>query len=352
MKAILQVADTGPVESLIYMFNAIGIECLIPSENLLSVFRRLDLSTIISRKTLEESWGYSPVNMPYKSAELANLYDPDTILVDVKGHVNYKTLVRAFPKLTNRILWYRINGGEPERVAVNGDEINPPCPVITPNQWYTTLPNQERTYTFWPKLIPNRHSIPSNAIIKKVESEISASRYKPYLPPMTLVHNLQGWGFAPLVPHLLPLGIKLYGIHNKDGVIANSEATHRLSKSIAMVHLKSSDAPGYALYEAIQNKCPLIVSRRLIWRNKMEELLIPHITCLVFDRETHEALTPNDITSCTEDITHNIQSLTNTLTREEITNEAKNIFDQLQWSAKRESDVSSLRDFIGRNFPS
>lgn len=347
MRVIIQAADTGPVESLMYMFNSLGIECLLPSERLLGIFRSMKLSTIISRTTLEESWGYSPVQLPFRIAEESDLNRMDTILVDVKGHVNYKSLVKRYPKLANRILWYRINGGEPENVPGKGEELNPPCPIITPNQWYESF-SKTRAYVFWPKLVNSNNHLTHRDT--QIESEILASKYAPYLPPISLVHNIEGWGFAKLIPDLESTGLKLYGVRSRDGVISNIEARQRLKRSVAMIHLKSSDAPGYAIYEAIDNGCPIIVSRRLIWRNKMQKLLIPQITCLVFDRETHEELTPKDIESCTKEIKQGLSSLMSPITREILTKEASKVFNNIQWSSSDPENVRSLQEFLRFNF--
>ena len=117
-----------------------------------------------------------------------------------------------------------------------------------------------------------------------------------------------------------------------------------------MVHLKSSDAPGYALYEGLAAKCPLIVSRRLIWRNRMQDLLIPGETCLTFDRETHDPLNEEDIRSCTEEIAQHLKTLSNPTENERIGMAGYERLRQVMWSETNPSDVESLKQFMERHY--
>ena len=101
-------------------------------------------------------------NASSQEMESADLY------VDIKAHRCYDKVVRRWPNLAGKVLWYRINGGKPEHVVNargdHGDEVNPPCPVLTPNQWYkdalctdpmnpkygAPTPWAGRAYTCWP----------------------------------------------------------------------------------------------------------------------------------------------------------------------------------------------------------
>lgn len=225
----------------------------------------------------------------------------------MKAHRNGPKLWQAFPALKERTLWYRINGGKPEHVinerGDHGDEINPPCPVLTPNQWYKDKSVMSRgglsnAYTCWPPFY-------------RFDEYLDRYPRKPTEPPLCLIHGIEGWGYRDLVEPMRKLGVGCYGVNAPDGLINHRDIPKRLSKALCMVHLKSSDAPGYALYEAMAAGCPIVCTRRLIWRCRMEELLIPGETCLVFDRETHEGLTKKDVEECLAEVGGHLRELRN-----------------------------------------
>ena len=118
-----------------------------------------------------------------------------------------------------------------------------------------------------------------------------------------------------------------------------------------MVHLKSSDAPGYALYEALAAACPLIVSRRLIWRNRMQDLFTPGKTCLVFDRETHEGLSPKDVEECTNEIREGLVSLSNHEYNRLIGEAGRKRLREVMWNENRKEDRDQLIKFFKAVLP-
>ena len=117
-----------------------------------------------------------------------------------------------------------------------------------------------------------------------------------------------------------------------------------------MVHLKSSDAPGYALYEGLAAGCPLVVSRRLIWRNRMQELFDPGVTFLTFDRETHDGLTEDDVASCSKEICEALEKLADPEFNRQIGTAGRERLQSLMWGRVIE-DVNSLNQFMKRVFP-
>lgn len=357
--AILQVADSGPLESLVVMLNSVGYTCLTPSEAVKGKLRSLGCDTVVDIAGLVENWGYDP---PLELGR-ANLWDMDTcdLYVDVKAHRNGPKVWTHWPKLRGKTLWYRINGGKPEHVVRSdgldcGDEVNPPCPVLTPNQWYRELfAEWDETvskikdvatpwaYACWPPFYrweDYQHS--------RDPSYHNRHRYD---PPLCLIHNIEGWGYKDLIPPLAALGVRFFGRGAPDGLINHREVPVRLSKALAMVHLKSSDAPGYALYEALASGCPVICTRRLIWRNRMEDLLIPGQTCLVFDRETHDALSSQDVVECTKEVRIALDHLSVPENNQRIGEAGRARLKELMWSEYNPADVASLKAFIRRNFP-
>lgn len=374
-RAILQVADTGPLESLVAMLESVGYKCFLPNKHLRDRLRRLGCDTVLDIKGLVSGWGYEWPSLKDELGPEA-MSDID-LFVDIKAHRNGPLVWKEWPRLIHRTLWYRINGGRPEHVIKKdgtdcGDEVNLNCPILTPNLWYQNClrcngSSEEpwsdnldcgpricsvcrgsgknlRAYAFWPPFVR------FNEYFAKRDR---APGGKWVEPPMCLIHNLVGWGYGKLVESVQALGVKCYGAGSPDGLVPHDKIPEMLSKSLAMVHLKSSDAPGYALYEALAAACPLIVSKRLIWRNRMEELYEPGVTCLAFDRETHDSLSDEDVFQCKEQIRSHLDTLCNPRTNRDLGMAGMERLKSLMWGegANRERDVASLREFMERNFP-
>jgi hypothetical protein len=333
--AILNVADTGPLESLVKMLSAVGYKCVLPNERLKAALRFAGLDTVLDIDSLVRGMGYEyPMSLPEVGVESMSSAD---LFVDVKAHRNLPRIVARWPGLKGKILWYRINGGQPEHVVNDrgdhGDEINPGCPVLTPNQWYQ---NAASAYTCWPPFV----------------------RFDDYLRGpepwwgcgICLIHNIDGWGYQRLVENVRRLGVYCFGRGSPDGLIPHQRVPGELANALAYVHLKSSDAPGYALYEALAAACPVICTRRLIWRCRMQELLIPGETCLVFDRETHDGLTDEDVRNCTDEVSRHLSALRDPVYNRQIGQAGRERLKSIMWG--KEEDVASLRKFLTTVFPS
>lgn len=342
MKAILQVADQGPLESIVVMLRSIGIECLYPCFNLRQELRRIGMTLVLEIESLVKGMGYDrPFDIP--PAELSDMERGDIIYVDVKAHRDYSKVTSRWPNLKNRVLWYRIQGGQPEHVVNargdHGNEVSPPCPILTPNLWYREPgPWGDMSYSCWPPFYRfNEYCLP------RPPTELYT-----FQRPICLTHNLVGWGYGGLIEEVRKLGVICYGNGSPDGLIQHQEVRPALASALALVHLKSSDAPGYSLYEALASGCPVVCSRRLIWRNRMQDLFIPGETCLVFDRETHEGLTDAEVISCKAEIQLALSKLANPVYNRKIGQAGKEKLRQLMWSKDRSEDVASLRAFLDK----
>ena len=192
-RAILQVADTGPLESLVIMLRSVGFQCYLPNRLLLDRLKHIGCDTIIDIKTLVDHWGYDrPMSLP--EAGPSDVNDKDVVWCDIKAHRNAPRIEKEWPKLKGRVIWYRINGGEPEHVIKNGedfgDETNPPCAgILTPNRWYEGHP---RAFSCWPPFYR--------------ADEYNWTRDQPHFhEPLCLIHNLTGWGYGALVDNVRKL---------------------------------------------------------------------------------------------------------------------------------------------------
>jgi hypothetical protein len=128
-QAVLQVSDSGPLESLVAMLGHAGYQCYLPTKDLQNHLRGLGCDTVLEVADLVRVWGYDwPRELP---AATTRLMDSCDLYVDVKAHRNGPKVWDRWPRLRGRTLWYRINGGMPEHVVRGGedcgDEVNPPA---------------------------------------------------------------------------------------------------------------------------------------------------------------------------------------------------------------------------------
>lgn len=338
--AILQVSDTGPLESLVVMLQAAGYSCYIPCDGLKRNLRSIGCDTVLDIEGLVKGWGYeNPISLTEASIRMmehTNLY------VDIKAHRNGPIVWERWPNLRKKTLWYRINGGEPEHVIKGnvdyGDEVHPPCPVLTPNRWYAEKGAwSDKSYSCWPPFL-------------RFGDYLSRHGRRQTDKPICLIHNIAGWGYGLLINALrdTDLGIRFYGAGSPDGLVGHAKIPKMLSSAIATVHLKSSDAPGYALYESLAAGCPCVVPRRLIWRSRMQELFIPGVTCFVFDRETHAGLSADDVKFCTDEISAALDVLSNPSENLRIGNAGRARLAEIMWRENR--DGASFVKFMERHF--
>jgi hypothetical protein len=380
--AVLQVADAGPLESLVLMLHSVGYDCVIPNEALRRKLKEVFGSTglVLGPRDLTRAMGYDPVDVPERGPEVMSRCD---LYVDVKAHQVHGRLVREWPRLEKRVLWYRINGGKPEHVIRKdaegkvtedcGDELDPPCPVLTPNQWYAIrwkkcgecghltdanvmdftgrcdgcgadkwLYQSSESYACWPPFVRKWEYDPY------VRSRLTLDGYT---PPICLIHNVGGWGYRDAVDGMRKLGVKVYGQGSPDGLLSHAQVKKMMHTAQCMVHLKSSDAPGYAIYEAMAAGCPIVCTGRLVWRCRMQELLRPGFNCLTFDdRETHDGLTPAQVEEDLGKVSAHLEFLKDPVFNQRLGNRARAVLDSLLWDPQDPDDVLSLTQFMGRNF--
>lgn len=376
-RAIIQCADSGPLESIVCMLAAIGYDCCIPSARLRQHLKQFG-GLVLANEDLVRGMGYDPVNVR-QADSLANC----DLFVDIKAHQTYHKIVQAHPNLAGKILYYRIQGGRPEHVVNargdHGDEVCTPCPILTPNQWYTwhwkkcknckfatdahTMDftglcpkcnldlwefQAHKNYCCWPPFVRmGDYDFPRHEAQEGLVAGLGKTTYE---PPICLIHGFKGWGYGDLLDGMKRLGVRIYGQGSPDGLIQHSEVPRKLAFTLAMVHLKSSDAPGYALYEALAAKCPIICTRKLIWKCQMQDLFIPDKTCLVFDKETHDGFTAQDVEDCCQDVKSHLERLKDPAENKRIGEGGYNRLMEVMWNPGRAKDVESLGTFMEQSF--
>jgi hypothetical protein len=376
--AILQMADAGPAESTELMLRSVGYQVFLPNKKLRDELRRIGCDTVLSPRDLTAGMGYDPVSIPEIGPEGMDRCD---LYCDIKAHRCYDKIAKRWPRLKGKVLWGRINGGRMEHVIKPsgedcGDEVNPPCPILTPNLWYKDIshcvecgmschlemcephkgptgeycfgrveqtPWAGRAYACWPPFVRFDEYDPRWRQALHCDDDFTS--------PICLIHNANGWGYGALIPNMRQMGVRVYGAGSPDGLIPHSQVKKELSRALCMVHLKSSDAPGYSLLESLAAGCPVVCTRRLIWRCRMESLLIPDETCLVFDRETHDGLTPKDVEDCAREVAGHLERLRDPAENRRIGMNGRDRLKEVMWSPNKEEDVASLREFMRRHFP-
>jgi len=335
--AILQMADTPHVESSAVMLRYAGHKVRVCSRQLCDELRRIGCDQVVHISTAR-SYGCDPLDQSIGEATLADMERCD-LFADIK--VNNIALVKErWPRLRDRICFWRLNGGRPEHVIRKdgtdcGDEWFPGCPAITANLWYNDR-HQHENYTFWPPY-------PRAA-------DFSQPRSGRNTDPFCLVHGLTGWGYNCIVPDIAKMGVKMYGAGTPSGIVQHAVVPELVRSSLCMVHLKTTDCPGWALYEAVLGRCPVVVSRMLVARSRMEALFDSH-TCIMFGPPgTPDGSGDMGYEQCKDDIRSALSFLRgNPSEASALTEEAHKRLNNLMWTPER--DGPAFKAYLERTFP-
>lgn len=366
-QAVIQCVDTGPLESLVVMLRSVGYECSLCGPSVLRTLRQIGCDTV---HDVESTMRREGVERPFRENPLpvAGIQEFETcdLYVDIKAHRNGPKIWARYPQLEKRTLWYRINGGEPEIVPGKGDEISPPCPLLTPNLWYALMAIPEyqiRDYGHalvykkapWLDGIKRHQFYACYPPFHRFDEYYRRHGRTSGEPPICLVHNLKGWGWGPHEEGMRQLGIGMYGNGSPSGLIPHVTIPRRLSQALAYIHLKTNDAPGYALYEALAAACPVIVSRRLLTKCLMNDLFVHDKTCFVFDEhepdKVHHCHTPEEIEKNCQQVKEYLERLRDPSENTRIGVAGHRRLKELMWSSENQENVSTLTAFFQRNFP-
>lgn len=340
--AVVNANDTGAVESLAHLLEQAGYRCVRPTPATWKTLHyEVGLEGMVDPKDAVDVWGYDEPTVPAE-ATLGDVNQAD-LFVDLKAHVNYNKIVGAFPSLAGKVLWYQINGGDPWKRDDPDLWCNPPCPLVTTNQWYadkggevrpnadggtsvTIAPWLDRSYCFWPKFM------------RAGEYSLSNRHREIFHAPICLVHNVERWGYPHLVEQLKHK-MYFYGVNSPHRMISRKQAKVELSLALCMLHLKIGDSVGYAVLEAIHAFCPIVCSKRYIEETKLGELLVDGETCLTFPEEATAA-----------DVDELTRRISDPETNLRITLEAKHRWLDLMNREIDRRERGEFKAFIERNF--
>ena len=363
---IFQNGDEPQIVSTAAMMKAAGYDTMYCGQALRQELSSAGCDTVLGPNTME-SLGYDILPEYLKPAEPRHMERCDLFL-EIKVR-NVPKITTRWPRLKNRIAWWRVNGAQPEICPKGGDEVNLPCPVITACFWYgteryrnavnsqqqasleheanqpardpgpVTYSDNGMAYVFWPPY-PHSHHY----------DIIDRSKLTTYDPPYTLCHSARAWGYAQIIDDCVGLGVKIYGNRSPAGQIQHQQVPSLVRTAKALVHLKSVDCPGWALYEAILGGCPVITPRLLNSRMIAYDLLQHGKTCYEFGVPASLEYGRGDMNfpKCLEDIKEALDKLSDPEENRRIGEAGRKRLHELMWNEARDGD--DWRRFMKRHF--
>ena len=276
--ALCRVSDTEPLLSLVRMLEYAGYECVLPDRGLRDYLRSIGCGNVDEFSDMREKFG---AEMPparlheFQKHCLAGI----DLLVDVNAFRNGPLVWKDYPQLKDKTLCYFINGGPPRSTEDKGNGIDPPCPVITTNQWYRTDTYQEIKGSV-KEIVELGHTAPwrdkSYVFYPSFErwDRVLPRRMDPEAAPVCFCHNVMGWGYGEFVEGARNLGVKFYGFGSSpDGMMPHEITFEFLAKTPCVVYLKGGGAVDYAVLEAMAAGVPVLFPVRYMRDTRTEELM-------------------------------------------------------------------------------
>lgn len=252
MKVTLSGIDTKPAESLALMLESIGYEVFMLTDQAISDYRNKGYTGGVDQALLR--------SMGYMDAKIKPTDKVEGIFVDLKLK-DLESMLKIHPEVQGWL--YPINGGYDDYEHY-GDHY----PTITNNFW---IRNAFHVYS------PN-------------VGELKPKDKPGTEPPMDLLHNAFNWGMKSYLQDIIDkTGLRVFGSYGSPmGLIKNDKVGEYLTNSIAFVHIKASDCPGWAIWEAFATATPVVVMDLFVKRMKFEDLYIDGETCLTWGSDIFE----------------------------------------------------------------
>lgn len=259
MKAVLSGIDTHPAHSIILMLESVGYECVMLSDDAIDKLRTRGYVGGVKRGELD-SMGYSEVQVPFVGVDALETCD---LFVDLKtAHLDSFKLL--YPD--KKVLHFLINGGRDdyENCGFN-------YPVVTANMWV-----EGDAFKTW---LP----------FKNVHNLIPRGKRTDFEAPIGLLHNAKNWGFGHMLERTIErTGVRIFGAGSPMGVMKNQNLAQIFEKTLCLLHIKSNDCPGYALYEAFEAGVPIVNCEQMLDRMRMRDLYIDGETCLLWGGDFYD----------------------------------------------------------------
>lgn len=377
MLAILQMADTPQIESTAVMLRHAGYDKIkvCGAELRTELSKKAKCDTVLAVNQMV-SLGYDRLEDGIEEATVKDMKRCD-LFVEIKIR-NVEKIEKHWPRLKGRILWWRVNGAQPEICPKGGNEVNLVCPVATACLWYGSpryyqdencspdqpLSNLEHlnshaisseelrslsdsastgmngmAYTFWP---PYPRS--------KVYDSINRKGLLEFTNPFCVCHSVRAWGFGEIIDDCAMLGVQFYGNGSPARQIPHTKVPEIASTAKALVHMKSVDCPGWALYESLLAGCPVITARLLNSRMLAYDLLEHDSTCLEFGVPASLEYGRGEVklSKCLEDIKVALTRLSEPEENYRIGQAGRKRLNDLMWTTER--DGKSFIAFMKRWF--
>lgn len=257
-KAVVCGCDTHPVKSLALMLRSVGFDVKMLTDDSMQKLAKRGYTGGVSAEMLK-NMGYVAAGLPW--ADERDLEDCD-LYIDIKVP-DADSMLKIYPRLAGKTAIFLINGGGDDYVTY-GDHY----PVITTN----FLVEKNAFQCYMP--FDNVHNIqPRNP-------------RETFDPPIGLLHNARNWGFGVIMDRVIArTGVRIFGSYGSPmGILPNEKVGEYLQSALAFVHLKASDCPGYALYEAFAAGCPVVVTELFIERMKYRGLYVDGKSCLTWGK--------------------------------------------------------------------
>lgn len=361
--AVLQMSDEPQIRSTAIMLRHAGYEVKTCGLRLREYLQRIGCDTVLSTLHME-ALGYDKVD-----PSITEAYPKDVDKCDLFAEIkvrNIPKITAAWPHLANKMLWWRVNGAQPEICPKGGDEVNLPCPVATACLWYGTdryrwgkgdqamsvhehgankavtleelkaaaksiryHDTESTAYVFWPPYASHAEY-----------DSIDRSSLTTYREPYCLCHSVRAWGYGSIISECKDLGVSLYGNNSPHGQVSHRQVPGIVANALALIHLKSVDCPGWALYEAMLGGCPAVVGRLLNSRMLAYDLLEENNTCLEFGAPAtlEYGRGDPDLPRCLSDIRGAITALKDPATNRRIGEAGRQRLNRLMWNPGRDGD--------------